>query len=282
MPPSTSEQAFNNLQAFQSSAKNPADLLAQQQQTLGTTAANQNVQGLRGAVANTTRLLNNVAPGVMGRTGNSLVTSAQANRQIQNETAPIAQQLSQRTNDLGTAQQDYNTLQNQAQQAAELQYSGQQNQLSYMQNLYNTLYQKEADARKAAADEAARQEQIRQFNESLAAQREASTRSSAASYASPSFSTGSTPATPRTPVDPIKQKAQADVANLLTKDGNRIQQEMAAIARSAGYGNTYDQLKLQLLQAAGIKLQGQKVSNSAPLANAAAPTIAQTFGTRLF
>lgn len=60
--------------------------------------------------------------------------------------------------------------------------------------------------------------------------------------------------------DPMKQKAQKDVANLLLKDKSRIQRELDAIAKSAGFGNTYDQLKLQLLQASGYK-PTQKASN---------------------
>lgn len=56
------------------------------------------------------------------------------------------------------------------------------------------------------------------------------------------------PSTPAQQADPIKQKAQADVKNLLSKDRGRIQREYEAIKKSAGFGNTYDQLKLQLIE----------------------------------
>lgn len=64
------------------------------------------------------------------------------------------------------------------------------------------------------------------------------------------------------PADPVKVKAQNDVANLLTKDKTRIQRELNSIAASAAYGNTYDKLKLQLLQAYGYKPSQQATPGS--------------------
>lgn len=48
-------------------------------------------------------------------------------------------------------------------------------------------------------------------------------------------------------IDGTTQKAYNDVQNLLSKDAGRIQREYEAIKKSAGYGNAYDRIKLQLL-----------------------------------
>jgi len=179
MNPANSQEALAQLQQIQSQAQNPNDILANQRQQLGVNAANETVTGLRGAINNTTQLLKQVAPSVMGRTGNSLVTSAQAGRIIQNEQAPISQNLADQGQQYSQAAENLNKLESQAGQAASGIYQGQQDKLSYAQNLYNTLYQKERDAQQAAQAEANRQEQIRQFNEQQAASQKAATSASA-------------------------------------------------------------------------------------------------------
>lgn len=182
MQPTTSQGALQQLQQFQSSAQQPGDILAQQQQQYGVNQAQQNVSGLRGAVANTTKVLNNIAPGVMGRTGNSLVTSAQANAQIQGEQAPVNAQLTDQNAALGNATQDANTAETQAENATNAQVQGQTQQESYLQNIYNALFQ---------------QEQAQQANslsqQQLAEQaREANLSASSSGTSSPSFSLGNT------------------------------------------------------------------------------------------
>ncbi len=169
MNPSTSQDALTQLQSTQAGAKSAADILAGQRSANGVQKAQDTVSGLRGAIQNTTKLLTNVAPSVMGRTASSLVTSAQANKQIQNEQAPIAQTLNQQGQQYNDANQDYEKLASRASEAANMQYGDQQNKLSYMQNLYNTLFGREQAAAQAAQAEKDRQEQARQFNESLAA-----------------------------------------------------------------------------------------------------------------
>lgn len=164
-----SAEALTQLQQAQQSAVNPNQFLTNQNQALGVNAAQDTVTGLRGAINNTTKLLQQVAPSIMGRTANSLVTSAQANKQIQNEQAPISQNLSNQSNEYNQSSQDLAQLQGRAQQLAAGEYQGQQDKLSYLQNIYNTLYQKERDEQARQQAEAARQEQIRQFNASLKA-----------------------------------------------------------------------------------------------------------------
>lgn len=174
--PANSTAALSQLQKIQSTAQDPNTILSGQRQQLGVNAAQDTVTGLRGAINNTTQLLKQVAPSVMGRTGNSLVTSAQAGRIIQNEQAPISQNLTDQGTQYTQATGDLSNLENRASQAANGIYQGQQDKLSYAQNLYNTLYQKEKDAQTAA-------EQTRQFNEQLSASKKAAS-GGAASYLS--------------------------------------------------------------------------------------------------
>jgi hypothetical protein len=174
MNPQTSQDALTQLQNTQAGARSAADILAEQNKQLGVSGAQDTVTGLRGAITNTTKLLNQVAPSVMGRTANSLVTNAQATRQIANEQAPISQNLNQQNQDYARANEDYDRLNQQAQQNANLEYGDQQSKLSYLQNLYNTLFGREESAKAAAAAEADRQEKIREFNETLAANKASS------------------------------------------------------------------------------------------------------------
>lgn len=181
MPPTVanSGQALQQLQTAQSQAQDPNAILQGQNQQFGIPAAQQTVTGLRGAIDNTTRVLNQVAPSVMGRTAQSLVTSAQANRQIANEQAPVSQTLNAETGKYNEANTDLTQKQQQAKDAANGIYTGQQNKLSYLQNLYSTLYGSEQDAAKQA-------EAKRQFDaqQALATQKVASSGSSGSSKAS--------------------------------------------------------------------------------------------------
>lgn len=172
MNPTNSAQALSQLQKTQSGAQSSADILAAQKNQYGVQGAQDIVNGLRGAITNTTKLLTQVAPSVMGRTGQSLVTSAQANRQVQNEQQPIAQDLSQQSQQYNTANEDYNKAVQNASDAANMQYGDQQNKLSYMQNIYDTLFGREQAAQQAAAQKAQAAEQQRQFNENLALQKQ--------------------------------------------------------------------------------------------------------------
>lgn len=178
MPPATtSQQAQQNLQQFGSSMKSPDMALQEAQAATGVNQAQQQVSGLRSAIQNSTNLLDRVAPSVMGRTQNSLVTSAQADRQIGNEQAPINAQLNKEQTDYANANQDYSTAEQRAEARANGVISGQQNQLSYLQSVYGNL--------KSAEDTAAQQaEARRQFDASQALSREQQSASLAASRAS--------------------------------------------------------------------------------------------------
>ncbi len=155
MNPANSQQALAQLQGAQQSAQDPNSILQDQQNQLGVGAARNTVTGLRGAIDSTTRLLQQVAPSVMGRTQGSLVTQAQATRQIGNEQAPLNTALGNNTNQYNEASTNLSDLQNQAQTAASGIYTGQQNKLSYLQNIYNSLFGQE-QAQIAQQQEAAK------------------------------------------------------------------------------------------------------------------------------
>lgn len=165
----TSQEALADLQATQAAAQNPNDILSAQRQQFGVGDAQNTLTGLRGAVDSTTKLLKSVAPSVMGRTASSLVTNAQAGKQIQNEQAPINQSLSEQGEAYNRGNEDLTKKQQQAAEAASGIYQGQQDKMSYLQNIYSNLFQKEQAAEAAKQAEANRQEQIRQFNEQLGA-----------------------------------------------------------------------------------------------------------------
>ncbi len=164
-PASTSQAAMQNLQSFQQGMKSPDAALQEAQATAGVPQAQQQVSGLRSAIQNSTNLLGQVAPSIMGRTANSLVTSAQADRQISNEQAPINEQLNKEQADYSAANQDYTNAQAAADARANATISGQQNQLGYLQNIYSDL--------KSSEDTAAQQaEARRQFDASQALSRQ--------------------------------------------------------------------------------------------------------------
>lgn len=265
MNPTTSADALTQLQQIQSQSQDPNAILANQRQQLGVQNAQDTVTGLRGAINSTTKLLSQVAPSVMGRTGNSLVTNAQATKQISNEQAPINQTLTDQGTQLTQDQQDLTDLQNQAQTAATGVYQGQQDKLSYAQNLYNTLYQKEKDAQAEADAQAAQAEQTREYNETLAANKAAS---AAASF-SPTLGGGNNSTSKAAPAtDPIQQAAYNDVNSRVQAVINGqhsdqwLKNDYAATQNSANRGNKQDQAKLILYAQLRPDLFGKSISAS--------------------
>jgi hypothetical protein len=197
-----SQQALQELQTYQGSLQTPQQAMDAANQTLGVTGAQNNVSGLRSAVQNTTSLLGQVAPNVYGRTQNSLVTSAQAGRQIQNESAPLQTTLGKETGDLNTAEDDYRTLVGQAQSQANNTLSAQNSKLGFLQNIYEDLYGKEKDA-------AALAEERRQFDADQAykqAALKASSSSGSSGLSGLSSLLGSAGSSPATPTAAISQR----------------------------------------------------------------------------
>lgn len=166
MQPTTSQQALSQLESTEQSAQDPNAILQAQNQQYGVNSQQQTVQGLQGAINNTTKLLQQVAPSVMGRTGNSLVTAAQASKQVENEQAPISTNLSNQTDQYNQANSQLSTDEQQAQTAASGVYQGQQDKLSYLQNVYNNLYQGEQAAAAQSYQQQQLAEQAREADES--------------------------------------------------------------------------------------------------------------------
>lgn len=172
MPPTTdSASALKNLQSYQASLQTPQQVADAANKALGVDAAGANVQGLRGAIQRTTGLLQQVAPSVYGRTGGSLVTQAQATRQIGNESAPIQQNLQNEGQNLSTASEDYRDLLGKAQAQASNELQGQQGQLGFLQQIYQNLYGQEQGAKDEAFRQAQLAEQKRQADLSAATSR---------------------------------------------------------------------------------------------------------------
>lgn len=168
MNPANSAEALQQLQQTQSTAQDPNAILATQRSQLGVQGAQDTVTGLRGAIDNTTRMLKQVAPSVMGRTGNSLVTSAQSGRIIQNEEAPISSTLADEGQKYSQASSDADKLESQAEQSASGIYKGQQDKQSYLQGLYDTLYQREQNTQAETDKQAAAAENQREAQASEA------------------------------------------------------------------------------------------------------------------
>lgn len=228
MPPAAnSTQALQNVQGFQGSMQSPDQIVQGTEQSLGVPQASQAVSGLRQAITNTTNLLNNVAPSVYGRTQNSLVTSAQAGRQIQNEEAPISKTLADQTSKESQASSDLSTLLGRAGTLESLKASGQSEKLANLQQIYQDLYGQEKD--KAAADAAAATaaENIREFNVSQATSR----------------SNASTAAGAKTPT----------AANQLQSSVQSMSSELSSIAGSDGYVSPQNYTKgMQAWTSAGL------------------------------
>lgn len=238
----TSADALSQLQSAEQSAQDPNSILQAQNQQFGVNSQQQTVQGLQGALNNTTKLLQQVAPSVMGRTADSLVTNAQASKQIQNEQAPISTNLSNEGTQYNQANQLLSTDEQQAQTAANGIYTGQQDKLSYLQNIYNNLFTSEQDAQAEQDKQAALAEQAREAN------LEFPSGSGSGSTSTGPLSGGKTSA-----------QAQTDVGNVLKSGIPNFLNWYSAVSQSASNGNTYDQAKLQLLEAAapGLFANGQ-------------------------
>lgn len=240
MQPTTSSQALSNLQSFQQGMQKPEDILNSQEQALGVPAATQQVQGLRGAIQNTTTMLNNVAPSVYGRTQNSLETNAQANANIANEQAPISANLNKENTDYTNQESDLQNLLGKAGTLASLKTQGQDSQLGYLQNIYNDLYGSEQDSAKLA-------EQAREAN--LSASTAAGSASANNDYLQALLGGNSNNATssPSTAQLSPQDSAYKDVqSRLASHNVDQILSDYKATLKSANYGNTTDKAKIAL------------------------------------
>lgn len=153
---------------------------------------------------------------------------------------------------------------------ARLQQSGRDQAMSLEQAILGIQERKNQFGQSIFQQEQDRAEQARQFNAKLSAERQPD-------YTG-LFGQGNTQQQQApSQSNALKQRAQSDVGNLLTKDQNRIRQEYMAIKKSAGFGNTYDQLKLQLIEYYHPELRSTG-SNTVPLGRANPTTVPLTVG----
>lgn len=214
------------------------------------------VSGLRTTVANTTNALNNVDPSVTGRTQGSLVTEAQREKQVNNERAPIAQNLTDENSSLSQNQQDLTDALGQANTQATNQVNDYDAGRTALQDEYTTAYQREQDA--AAATLAAQQnaEKTREFNVSQANSGSSATNNPAAGYSVKQLSSGNLAYTGPNGVTNLYQYAQAlNGGNSANPDAvlNTIQNTLASgSATDKGAAAGITKLKQQGLTTAQI------------------------------
>lgn len=235
MNPSTSQQALDQLTSYRGTIKDPSTILAESRNKYGIDSVNSRIQGLRGSITNTEGLLNGVDNSVTGRTSGTLTTEAQRARIVNMERAPISDTLATQQAGLTNESQNLQDLTGQASTDAQLQYGGQQDQLTYLKSIYDTLF-----AREQAAEAARQAEQDRQDK----------LKSDAAQLALAKLGLGGGGAAPTdpnaAPTDPLAQIAYNDVRTRVSQQSDAaLKGDYNATALSAGYGNAKDKLKLQ-------------------------------------
>jgi hypothetical protein len=227
------------LAAYDAKRKSSVDVLNEAMGKYGVPEIRNRVSGLRTTLTNTENALNAVDPSVTGRTQGSLVTEAQRQRQVTNERAPIAEQYGTFSRSLGDAQANLTDQERAAQMLAEGQLNDYESGRTALAGRYQLANDREAEQRRREEADRAYQLQVQE----AARQAKAST-----GYNFGSGTTQSAQQAPAASVDPQTQKAYNDVKNLLSKDAGRIQREYDAIRKSAGFGNAYDKVKLQLIE----------------------------------
>lgn len=251
----TSADLASQLATYDSKPVTSTDALNSALTQYGVPEIRNTVSGLRTTVANTTNALNNVDPSVTGRTQGSLVTEAQREKQVANESAPIAGQLKDQTSSLNQNQQDLTDALGQANTQATNQVNDYNSGRTALQSEYTTAYQREQDA--AAAQLAASQdaEKEREFNVS-AANSSSSSNNPAAGYSVKQLSSGNLAYTGPNGVTNLYQYAQAlnggndaDPNKVLDTIQNTLSQGSAT---DVGAANGIAKLKQQGLTTAQI------------------------------
>lgn len=251
-----SQQAFDELQAFQKNRRKAPDILREQEIGLGVDAASQRKNGLRTAIANTENLIRSVEPSVSGRTSGSLVTDAQKSRLVSLERQPLQEQFRTESQALDNETANINELRNQARTAAQLQMAEDDQRQQAMTGLYGTLYQREQDAVAKAERDRAFAEQQRQA---------AASQSAIASMFGGATQPGTTGFGKAT--NPTDQDAYNDVRNRVAGDDTSIISDYRATLESARRGNMRDKAKIQFYHALRPDLFTKSVPASAVLSN---------------
>lgn len=140
-----------NIADYDSKRVTSTDALNEALNQFGVPEIRKTVSGLRSTIANTSAALNNVDPSVTGRTSQSLVTEAQRAKMVNNERAPIAQNLSDQSGALGTAQGDLTDANGQATTIATNKVNDYNAGRSALQTQYDSTYKREQDDKAARA-----------------------------------------------------------------------------------------------------------------------------------
>lgn len=142
----TSKQLTSELTAFDKAAQNPVDVYNQALNKLGIADARTQVTSLRKSILDNQNLLNNLSGNIKTRTANSLVTESQRQKLYATEAAPITQQGSQLSGELGVAQATEQSIMGQGKQEADLLIQGQQSKRQALMDRLNIAIKKEQDA----------------------------------------------------------------------------------------------------------------------------------------
>jgi hypothetical protein len=171
------------LQDYDSHKVTSVDALNEALGQFGVPEIRKTVGGLRTTVANTTNALNNVDPSVTGRTQGSLVTEAQRQRQVVNERAPIAQQLTSQTGALGENEKSLQDALGQASTLASNRVNDYNTGRQALASQYDIAYTREQNVAKAEAERQAAEEERRRFDVQQATARGAASYSGSGSSA---------------------------------------------------------------------------------------------------
>jgi hypothetical protein len=164
-----SKTALSELKNFQGTRKSSSDLFSQAQGELGVGDARTQQSNLQDIIRNTEKQLAGVGESVAGRTRGNLVTEAQRARLQNLEERPIAQSLGSQQGAYSDAAQNYRDLLGQATQQAGMMYQSDADRQSALEGNYNRLFGQETAAQEQARWQAQQAENMRQFNEQMAA-----------------------------------------------------------------------------------------------------------------
>lgn len=145
-----SAQLASKIAAYDKNRKSSADIMNEAMKQYGVPEIRGNVANLRTTIANTENALNAVDPSVTGRTSRSLVTEAQRSRIVNNERAPIAEQLTGQGRALSTESANLTEQQRAAETLAQGRINDYTTGRQALQSQYNDTLAREQEARRRA------------------------------------------------------------------------------------------------------------------------------------
>jgi hypothetical protein len=266
----SSAAALSTLSDFNSKRQSAQDIYSTANTQYDVGGGVQRVSALKGQVGNLQSSLDAVDPSVTGRTTGNFTTEGQRSALVGREQQPILGNLSKTQTNLGNEQGNLSTSQGLASQLASAMINQDQTKYQSLLDQYNAAVASEQAAEQKRQWEAQQAEAKRQFDEQQAAAARAAGASGAGGY---SLGGGGTlPAAPaaakgNTGAQGTQQQAYNALKELLgTKNKSTILNTIAAIQKSASYGNAYDKQKLAYIQneLAG-QFQPYLVSNNSSL-----------------